>query len=114
MKRCILGKRYRHTDEKAESMSQQYEQDIQESLNNKTSEEVMQKTRTYAIQDRYKPFLESINLPQFCIKVNKDYGVFGITKDFVPLTQEALLEDFKLSKEDKHIDFSYSNTNVKR
>lgn len=99
---------------KAESMSQQYEQDIQESLNNKTSEEVMQKTRTYAIQDRYKPFLESINLPQFCIKVNKDYGVFGITKDFVPLTQEALLEDFKLSKEDKHIDFSYSNTNVKK
>ena len=70
---------------KAESMSQQYEQDIQESLNNKTSEEVMQKTRTYAIQDRYKPFLESINLPQFCIKVNKDYGLPNIP---LPIPQE--------------------------
>lgn len=97
----------------AESMSQQYEQDIQESLNNKTSEEVMQKTKTYAIQDRYKPFVECIKLPKFCIKVNKDYGVFGITKDFVPLTQEVLLEDFKLSKEEKGIDFSY-NTNIKK
>ena len=97
----------------AENMSHQYEQDIQESLNNKTSEEVMQKMKTYAIQDRYKTFVESIKLPKFCIKVNKDYGVFGITKDFIPLTQEALLEDFKLSQEDKHIDFSYI-TNIKK
>ena len=98
----------------AENMSQQYEQDIQKSLNNKTSEEVMQKTKTYAIQDRYKPFVECIKLPKFCIKVSKNYGVFGITKDFVPLTQETLLEDFKLSKEDKRIDFSYNNTNIKK
>lgn len=98
----------------AESMSQQYKQDIQESLNNKTSEEVMQKTKTYAIQDRYKPFVENIHLPQFCIKVKKDYGVFGITKDYIPLTQEALLEDFKLSKEDKHIDFSYNTSNIRK
>lgn len=74
----------------------------------------MQKTKTYAIQDRYKPFVECIKLPKFCIKVSKNYGVFGITKDFVPLTQETLLEDFKLSKEDKRIDFSYNNTNIKK
>ena len=99
---------------KAESMSQQYELDIKESLNNSTSEEVMQKITTYTIQDRYKPFVESINLPQFCIKVIKGNDIFGTIKGYIPLTQEALLEDFCLSKEDKHIDFSYNTTNIRK
>lgn len=99
---------------KAENMSQQYEQQIKNSQQDVISEEIMQKITTYKIQEWQKPYVENIMLPKFYINCNIDNGVFGPISNRVPVTQEALLEGFSLSKEDKHIVFNYNTSNIKK
>ena len=98
----------------AESMSHEYEQQIKGSVNNEISEEIMSKITTYKIQEWHKPYVENIMLPKFFIKCNIDNDVFGSISNKVPVTQEALLEGFSLSKEDKHIVFNYDTANIKK
>lgn len=98
----------------AENMSQQYEQQIKNSQQDEISEEIMQKITTYKIQEWHKPYVENIMLPKFNINCKIDNSVFGPITNRVPVTQEALLEGFRLSKEDKHIVFNYNTSNIKK
>ncbi len=97
----------------AEKMSQEYEQQIKDK-EDYTSEEIMQKVITYPIRTHLKEFVANIKMPQFYIKTNIDNGFFGNTSNKVLVTQEALLENFNLSNEDKHIEFTYNTTNIKK
>ncbi len=98
----------------AEEMSRAYEEQVKISNNNGISEEIMQKTNTFPIRKSYNDLAESIILPKFYVNTEKDYGLFGTSSTKVPVTPEALLEGFNLSTEDKHIEFNYNTSNIRR
>ena len=100
--------------QQAEEMSRAYEQQIKESNNNGISEEIMQKTNSFPIRKSYEDLLDSILLPKFYVNAEKDYGIFGTSSTKILVTPEALLEGFNLSTEDRHIEFNYNTSNIRR
>lgn len=98
----------------AEDMSRAYEQQVKESKHNGISEEIMQKTNIFPIRNCYKDVVESIILPKFFVNTKKDYGIFGTSNTKVLVTPEVLLEGFSLSIEDRHIEFNYNTSNIRR
>lgn len=100
--------------QEAEKMSKLYEQAVKDSKNQETSEEEAQMTNKYPIRDCYKESLAGIQMPQFFINRQKSLGLFGTCTEKIPVTPEALLEDFNLVKEDKNIDFNYNTSSIKR
>lgn len=59
------------------------------------------------VQEKYIPYLEKIELPQFFIRLEQDLGVFSSIggDDYVKLSPEQLLKGFELSKADSKINF---------
>ena len=100
--------------QQAEEMSRAYEQQIKESNNNGISEEIMQKTNSFPIRKSYEDLLDSILLPKFYVNAEKDYGIFGTSSTKILVTPEALLEGFNLATEDRHIEFNYNTSNIRR
>ena len=98
----------------AEEMSRAYEQQIKESNNNGISEEIMQRTNIFPIRKSYEDLLDSILLPKFYVNTEKDYGIFGTSNTKILVTPEALLEGFNLATEDRHIEFNYNTSNIRR
>ncbi len=66
--------------------------------------EIQQLVKSYNIKDVFKEQAESINLPQFYLKVPAN-DLFGTTEEELPLEKENLLEGFALSKADTNIAF---------
>ncbi len=100
--------------QQAEEMSRAYEQQIKESNNNGISEEIMQKTNSFPIRKSYEDLADSILLPKFYINTVKDNGIFGTSNTKILVTPEALLEGFNLATEDRHIEFNYNTSNIRR
>ena len=98
----------------AEEMSRAYEQQVKESTPNGISEEIMQKTNVFPIRKSYEALAEDILLPKFYVNTEKDFGIFGISSTKVLVTPEVLLEGFNLSTEDRHIEFNYNTSNIRR
>ena len=98
----------------AEEMSRTYERQVKESTNSGISEEIMQKTNIYPIRKSYEDLAESILLPKFYVNTEKDYGIFGTSSTKILVTPEVLLEGFNLSAEDRHIEFNYNTSNIRR
>ena len=99
---------------KAEEMSQAYNQQINKQSHNGTSNEIMQKANVFPIRKNYEKLAEDILLPRFYVNTERDYGLFGTGFARVPVTQEVLLEGFSLSAEDRHIEFNYNTSNIRR
>ena len=95
-------------------MSRAYEQQVKESNPNGISEEIMQKTNVFPIRKSYEALAEDILLPKFYVNTEKDFGIFGISSTKVLVTPEVLLEGFNLSTEDRHIEFNYNTSNIRR
>lgn len=100
--------------QQAEEMSRAYEQQVKESNPNGISEEIMQKTNVFPIRKSYEALAEDILLPKFYVNTEKDFGIFGISSTKVLVTPEVLLEGFNLSTEDRHIEFNYNTSNIRR
>lgn len=66
--------------------------------------EIQQLVKTYPIKDVFIEQVESVNLPQFYLKVPAN-DLFGTTENELPLEKENLLEGFALSKADTNIAF---------
>ena len=64
--------------------------------------EMGDKVKRYKVKDSNKEFVESIEFPQFYLKVVSS-DIFGTDEEL--LNRESLLKDFKLSNEDIKIDF---------
>lgn len=64
--------------------------------------EMGDKVKRYKVKDSNKDFIESIEFPQFYLKVVAS-DIFGTDEEL--LNRESLLKDFKLSNEDIKIDF---------
>jgi type III restriction enzyme len=67
--------------------------------------EIQQLVKTYSIKGAFKDQAERINLPQFHLKVPAN-DLFGEKEEELPLEKENLLEGFKLSQEERKIDFA--------
>ncbi len=66
--------------------------------------EIQKLVKTYFIKDIFKEQAESINLPQFYLKVPAN-DLFGKREEELPLEKENLLDGFALSRADTNIAF---------
>ncbi|SEG47684.1 DEAD/DEAH box helicase [Flavobacterium urumqiense] len=67
--------------------------------------EIQKLVKTYSIKDIFIDQAAQINLPQFFLKVPSN-DLFGKKEEELPLEKENLLEGFKLSQEERKIDFA--------
>lgn len=98
----------------ARKMSKNYEQQLEKSNHPKVSGEVMSHTRIYAMQEDYRPYLGGIRLPQFYLNKQMQGGFFDNSVGQVLLSQEELLQDFKLFKMDRNVSFTNDTSNIRK
>lgn len=67
--------------------------------------EIQQLVKSYSIKNIFKEEAQKISLPQFFLKVPAN-DLFGKKEEELPLEKENLLEGFKLSQEERKIDFA--------
>lgn len=78
--------------------------EIEASNNPILPNEIQQLVKTYPIKDIFKTDAETINLPQFFLKIPAN-DLFGQTEAEIALEKENLLEGFALSKSDTNVAF---------
>ncbi|MEM0577798.1 DEAD/DEAH box helicase [Flavobacterium polysaccharolyticum] len=85
-----------------------FERTVSEIDENKTivlPNEIQQLVKSYSIKNIFKEEAKKISLPQFFLKVPAN-DLFGKKEEELPLEKENLLEGFKLSQEERKIDFA--------
>jgi len=86
-------------------IQQQRKQPVDEQI----FEEMADKIKRYRLVEANKPFISDLRLPQFYLTVQQS-DIFGTGKEF--LSQEPLLQQFKLSNEDTKIDFEQISSDL--
>ena len=75
--------------------------------------EIQSKVKVYNMKETFADKAKSVKLPQFYLKIPSNTLMLDEKDNFVLLSKETLLEDFKLSKEDNKINFESVESNIR-
>jgi len=97
----------------ADQTNEEFEQIVKELENedNSIPNEIKEKMKTFPIKNIFKDTAKNIKLPLFYKKVNHG-SIFEKKGSYVRITKTLLLEGFKLSSQDKNIDFTLTSQNM--
>ena len=88
-------------NEKFQKQLEQQEDDV----NNEIPEDVKNKVNEYKIKDVFIDDVKDLSIPQFFLKIQGN-ELFGTDNNSILLNKDSLLDGFKLSNADTHINFN--------
>ena len=96
-------------EEQNRQLEEQIKEQEQQPVDSTIFQEMGDKVKRYKVKEAYKEFINTIEFPQFFIKVTAS-DIFDTDEEL--LNRESLLKDFKLSDEDIKIDFDQISSDL--